>query len=140
MVNVQVKLLDPMCLPRKAYASDTGFDLYAREAVNLPKGAAVKVPLGVCCKFPIGWAAEIRPRSGLSSKGIVCAFGTVDNGYTGEICAVIYNLSGEDYSFDAYAKVAQLCLAQVPVATMVVVDDIDPSAERGDKGFGSTGV
>jgi deoxyuridine 5'-triphosphate nucleotidohydrolase len=85
----------------------------------------------------VDWLPElqIRPRSGLSARGINCAFGTVDADFRGEIKVCLTNLSQKTYVVNRGERVAQLVAAVV-----MNVRCINRSAATRDGGFGSTGV
>ena len=85
--------------------------------------------------------AQIRPRSGLASRGITVANspGTVDSDYRGEIKVLIHNLSTDVFDINAGDRIAQMVIAPVIHAEWDVVDSLDDT-ERGAGGFGSTGT
>lgn len=70
--------------------------------------------------------------------GIVCE-GVVDAHYTGEIKCKFYNNSDEDYSFQVGDKMVQIVLLPILRPKLIIVDKLEET-ERGDNGFGSTGV
>ena len=49
------------------------------------------------------------------------------------------NCGSEDYIIENGARMAQMIIAKYEKAEIEIVNDLD-STERGDKGFGSTGV
>lgn len=77
---------------------------------------------------------QIRPRSGLSLRGINSAFGTVDADYRGEIKVCLTNLSQKTYVVNRGDRVAQLVAAVV-----MNVKCIGRNMDVRDGGFGSTG-
>lgn len=135
--TLRVRLLRPEAkLPVRAYPTDSGADAFAVDShllFQLPH----KVPLGIACEIPEGYELQVRPRSGLSSRGIHVALGTVDQSYTGEICAIMWSTLGKSQVIEAGSKVCQLVLAPVALPVIVQVDDIGET-ERGENGFGST--
>ncbi|SFR15310.1 dUTP diphosphatase [Desulfoscipio geothermicus] len=139
-MQVQVKLLNPNCRPYRKYIHDAGFDLRANipAPIKLPPDGRVKIGAGVCMAIPPGYYGDIRGRSSLNVAGILCPGGTVDAGYTGEICVVLVNLSGEPYTVQPYERIAQLTITPIPEVELVEVDELAGS-ERGNQGFGSTG-
>lgn len=138
-LNVKVKRLDPRAkLPTKVRDSDSGFDMYALEAYIIPARSYLKTSCGVAFELPEGYEMQLRSRSGLSGKGIMVAHGTIDNEYRGEVSAIMYNYTDEDYEVLAGDRTCQVVIKRVPEAMMVEVEELSPTG-RGDRGFGSTG-
>lgn len=125
-------------IPKYAHASDSGMDIASCEGVIIPPNSHAKINTGIRAEIPEGYELQVRPRSGLSSLGIVAMFGTVDCGYRGEIGVQLYNLTQEPYTVNIGDRIAQLVLAPVTRAEIekgMVFDGTD----RGANGFGSTG-
>lgn len=101
--------------------------------------APQKVPTGIAIQFPPGFDAQIRPRSGLSSKGVGVAFGTVDADYRGEVLVTMWTFgdlgSYELHDGDRIAQLVFVALAPVEVAEVTQLDE----TPRGEGGHGSTG-
>lgn len=127
-------------MPSYALPGDSGFDLKASESVKCVNGQMTLVPLGVRMEIPEGYEIQIRPKSGLTSKGIIAMFGTVDSGYRGELKAMVINLSNSNFHFfEKGDKVCQGVLVPVSRAEFVEVEDLSTETQRGEGGFGSTG-
>lgn len=130
---------------KKQTDGSTGFDITTPETVTIAPGELVAVPTGIALDLtglPSGVELQIRPRSGLSSKGIIMlnAPGTIDRDYTGEIKVLMTNLTKEVYTIEAGSRVAQAVFAMyVPYLTAFPVEELSKT-ERGAGGFGSTGV
>lgn len=126
-------------LPFRAHENDAGADVHvcikSPAMVVLPHQTA-KIPLGLGLVLPDGYAAYVFPRSGLASKGIVCELPPIDSGYRGEIHAIVTNCSDKTFVINNGDRIGQLVITPVVIADFVT-DDIK---ERGDNGFGSTGV
>lgn len=143
---VKIQVMAPGCMPRKAHPGDSCFDVMAAQFAHVAPGETVKIPLGFKMEIPEGWEAQLRPRSGLASKGILCSLGTIDEGYRGELAAIIINTrEAVDYEdrgflFVAGDRVAQMTFAPVPKAVFELVDEVSSNTDRGSGGFGSTGV
>ena len=131
----------PLDLPRYETEGSAGMDLRADEAFSLAPGERRLVPTGLAMEIPPGHEGQVRPRSGLAVRhgiGIVNAPGTIDSDYRGEVKVVLVNLGQEPAAFARGDRIAQLVIAPVTRATIVVVDDLS-ATERGAGGFGSTG-
>lgn len=129
-------------IPAYAYPSDSGMDISSCERVTIRARSSAKIHTGIAAQLMPWCELQLRPRSGLSKLGIAAAFGTIDNGYRGEICAVLYNHTDADYTVDVGDRIAQLVIAQVAQARIheIPADKLAATkSERGDNGFGSTG-
>ena len=91
-------------------------------------------------KVPEGTYGRIAPRSGLAVKhGIQVGAGVIDSDYTGELKVVLFNHNNKKYNIKPGFRIAQLILEQCVTPEVVEVDDLD-TTDRGNNGFGSTGV
>lgn len=128
--------------PGKSHSDDAGFDLRSREGVALEPAHRMMVPTGLFLELPQGWEAQVRPRSGLAAKKgitILNSPGTIDAGYRGEVCVILYNTGDEVFTIARGDRIAQLVIQKLPDVSLVAVDRLNDS-HRGDGGFGSTGV
>jgi dUTP pyrophosphatase len=146
-MNVTVKLRrvgqrgPPLELPRYETAGSAGLDLRADEPVALAPGERRLVPTGLAVEIPLGFEGQVRPRSGLALRlgvGMVNAPGTIDSDYRGEVGVILVNHGREPVAFARGERIAQLVVAPVVRAELVMVDELTDS-DRGDGGFGSTG-
>lgn len=142
--------------PRYAHAGDAGLDLRAKESVRLRVGETVMVGTGVRMEIPTGHYGQLVMRSGFATRtGIVLAHGTgiIDSGYRGEIMLPLHRLELTDpdgtSQYDAPCgiliddgeRIAQIIIHKLPEIDVQYVraEELAPS-ERGEGGFGSTGV
>lgn len=131
-------------LPQYATDQSAGVDLCANvdsPVVISPLGRAL-IPTGLYIALPNGWEAQVRPRSGLAlKKGITVlnAPGTIDADYRGEVGVILVNLSNEDFVINDGDRIAQMVFSQYGKTEFVEVQTLDQT-ERGDGGFGHTGV
>jgi dUTP pyrophosphatase len=144
--NVQVQLINNLAvLPKYAYPTDSGFDLYSTEEINLPPFGRALVPTGLKISFDEGLELQIRPKSGLAiNQGITVLNtpGTVDAGYTGEIKVIVFNTNNHEFTITKGMKVAQGVFAPVINGRYINLQSVDEIEvkDRGDNGFGSTGI
>ena len=120
-----------------------GFDLPAAvvRAVRLRRGKIQLIPCGFSMAVPHGYAAKVRPRSGLASRyGItmINAPGTIDSDYRGEVQVPLINLGPKDFIIERGMRIAQMLILPVPAVVIEEVDSLDDTA-RGAGGFGHTG-
>ncbi|MCI4351103.1 MAG: dUTP diphosphatase [Thermoplasmata archaeon] len=126
-------------LPSRATPRSAGFDLRAARKVRLGRGKVVLVPTGVRMRAPPGYFVEVRPRSGLASRGVLMANapGTIDRDYAGEVKVPLLFLGRGTYVIEAGDRIAQLRLAEDPASKFRTGRVREVAGRRG--GFGSTG-
>ena len=142
----------------KGHDTDSGYDVRSTGEYRINNLETVKIPTGISVELPNDYEVQVRPRSGLSSKGILVYFGTVDSGYRGEIMVNVTNINNREYTelmdpvrgigMRAYGepitiekgeKIAQLVFVKKTELPLKKVDMINTSTSRGSNGFGSTG-
>lgn len=143
-IAMPVKLLDsPGLKPSYAKPGDAGLDLRSRIDIQIEPGHRVLVPTGVAVAIPQGYAGFVQPRSGLALKKgltIVNTPGLIDSGYRGELGVIALNTDlKETIDIKKGDRIAQLVILAVPKVELVVVDELN-NTDRGDTGFGSSGV
>ena len=112
-------------------------------AIILEPGMRTLVPTGFICAIPDGFEGQIRPRSGLAFKhGITCLNtpGTIDCDYRGELKVLLINHGDADFEISHGMRIAQLIIAPVTQLQPVESQELPEPTQRGDGGFGSTGV
>ena len=145
VIKVPIKRLDAdLPLPKYAQPGDAGCDLLAAEqAVLEPGGGRGLISTGIAIALPEGYAAFIQPRSGLALKhGVTCLNtpGLIDSGYRGELKVLLVNTDPMvPFEVNRGERIAQLVIQKVEQAEFVATEDLSQT-ERGDGGFGSTGV
>lgn len=137
-LDVNIKLLDDGKIPVYKTDGSAGADCFARIDVAIASKETAIVPLGFAVEIPKGYEMQIRPRSGLATKGKRGLFGTIDSDYRGEVCAIIYNSSDNEFVVKKGDRIAQCLIAPVIIASFNAVDKLSET-ERGNGGFGSTG-
>lgn len=132
-------------LPSYAYPTDSGFDLCSVEEITIePLGRAL-VPTGLRANIPQGFEIQIRPKSGLAIKEGITVLntpGTVDQGYNGELKVIVFNTNNNPFTIKNKMKIAQAVLCPVASGRYVTIIEVDnvEETERGENGFGSTGL
>lgn len=144
--TIKIKKLHPdAIIPKYNYPSDSGFDLHSVEDVIIPALGRALVPTGLSFQFDEGLEIQMRPKSGLAiNQGltILNTPGTIDQGYSGEIKAIVFNTNSVPYTITKGMKVAQAVLCPVFNGKYVSLEEVDTFEEtdRQDNGFGSTGI
>ena len=131
----------PLELPRYETEGSAGLDLRADEPVSLAPGERALVATGLALELPPGFEGQVRPRSGLAVRhgvGMVNAPGTIDSDYRGEVKVILVNHGQAAVRFERGERIAQLVVAAVVRATLVVAEALGETG-RGAGGFGSTG-
>lgn len=144
--TVKIKKLHPdAIIPKYNYPSDSGFDLHSVEDVILPALGRASVPTGLSFQFEENLEIQVRSKSGLAlNQGLMVlnSPGTVDQGYSGEIKAIIFNTNNIPVEIKKGMKVAQAVLCPVFNGKNVKLEEVEEfeTTDRGNKGFGSTGI
>ncbi|PHF94214.1 dUTP diphosphatase [Bacillus wiedmannii] len=157
-LRVKIKRVKDVELPKYAKPGDSGFDLVAAEDTIIGPGRTKVIHTGLGFEIPPGYELQVRPRSGISRKTFLrVVLGTVDSGFRGEVGVIVSNTSypgntiplgiNDDnkiymnvkYKIKKGDRIAQGVIAPVVTAHFEEVDELSDS-ERGNRGFGSTGV
>lgn len=146
MERIKVKIINRSGYQLPAYEtfSSAGMDVRAAlsEPVTLAPLQRVLIPTGLRVQLPHGYEMQMRPRSGLALRNGITLLntpGTVDADYRGEIGVILINLSNEPFTINPGERICQMVVTNYTRVEWVSVDEIDET-ERGDGGFGHTGV
>tara|TARA_B100000686_G_scaffold138083_1_gene145453 strand:- start:728 stop:1159 length:432 start_codon:yes stop_codon:yes gene_type:complete len=131
-------------LPKYETEYSAGMDIkaYLENEIIINPSERALIPTGLYISLPKGYEAQIRPRSGLAiKKGITVlnSPGTIDADYRGEIGIILINLSNEAFTIKDGDRIAQVVITKYSTVLWEEVKKLDIS-NRGDKGFGSTGI
>ena len=146
LLPLRFKVLHPNAvLPKYNYDSDSGFDLHSVDEIEIPAFGRALVPTGLSFDIQDGYEIQVRTKSGLAiNQGLMVlnSPGTVDNGYTGEVKAIIFNTSPTSITIPKGMKVGQAVLCPVVNGGWVDLQQTNNinEKERGSNGFGSTGI
>ncbi len=141
-VTLEVVLLRPGArLPARQSVGASGFDLHAcLDGGTFEVGTRpVRVPTGIAIAAPEGSDVQLRPRSGLSARGVMGTLGTIDADYRGELFVTMYCLPEPGrYVIEDGERIAQLVVAWLAPVRWACVEQLDATV-RGVAGHGSTG-
>ncbi|HBJ1650921.1 TPA: deoxyuridine 5'-triphosphate nucleotidohydrolase [Clostridium botulinum] len=157
-------------IPRKSKKGDSGFDLFTLDDCIIDKHETIVIPTGISVQLEQNQEASVRPRSGITLKGLegatytsidfikgednecYCAkiehncspyirviLGTLDSNYRGDVGIIVYNQEDYKVKIPAKTKLAQMVVSLISTDEVIIVDELDKS-ERGNNGFGSSGV
>lgn len=134
------KLDDKAIMPQQSNDTDAGYDLFSIESKTIQPGQRAMIHTGIAMAIPNNYVGLIWPRSGLALKnGIDVLAGVVDSGYRGEACVVLQNHGTLPYEIHAGFRIAQILFQKVEYFRFQEVEELN-EADRGDSGFGSSGV
>lgn len=135
---MKVKLDKGAFLPKRAHFTDAGYDLKAVKGRFIRPGSTGHLDTGVHVELPKKTVGYIKSRSSMYSKGLITD-GTIDEGYTGSIKVVLHNIGRKTQIVRRGDKIAQLVIHPIETPNIEIVSKLE-NTERGDGGFGSTGV
>lgn len=154
MMKINAKILNNLVTPEMLQPSTLGSAGIDLIAVNLPDidgsesrcyvylNQCIKIGTGIAIHIADpGYAAMILPRSGLGHKGLILGntIGLIDSDYQGEIILSVWNRSPDPIRINQMDRIAQLIIVPVIQPVFNFVESFEET-ERGDGGFGSTGV
>ncbi|MDA7779498.1 dUTP diphosphatase [Flavobacteriaceae bacterium] len=131
-------------LPKYETELSAGMDVRAflDSSITLEPLDRILVKTGLFAELEKGFEIQVRPRSGLAlKKGITVlnSPGTIDADYRGEIGVILINLSKEKFVISSGDRIAQLVVCKHEQPKIVLSNSLSET-QRGDKGFGSTGI
>jgi len=139
-----VKTTPSSKIPTYATDGSGAFDFYSNVSMTVPPRGVAKIPLGVKVAIPPEYMMLIIPRSSIGSKTplrLSNSVGLIDSDYRGEIMAMYENKPDAigSRTIAEGDRIAQGFLIPKIKVTFSEVDKL-PETERGEGGFGSTGV
>lgn len=149
-IRLKVSFINKSDNPDPTYEKegDSGFDIRAniKEPFFIEPGCRALIRTGLFFEIPLGYELQVRSRSGLALKNGIMVLnspGTVDSGYRGEVCVILYN-SDKSNPFCVHHgdRIAQGVIAAVQTMskTKFIKTEKLSSTDRGTGGFGSTGI
>ena len=127
----------------------SGMDLCAnflvtdkKKEVLIPSNGRMIISTGLAIEIPKNCEGQIRSRSGLSiDHGIIVlnSPGTIDQDFRGHLKIILANFGTDDFLIRQGDRIAQLVIINVVRPQIRLVEKLNAS-ERGNKGFGSTGI
>ena len=143
-IEIFVKAENGIAIPEYKTAGAAGADVCARleNAIVIKPLSRAVIPTGLFFAIPQGFEIQVRPRSGLAAKNGVTVLntpGTIDSDYRGELKVILVNLGEADFTVNDGDRIAQIVAAPVTRAIFSRTENLDET-ERGEGGFGSTGV
>ncbi|MFH1503478.1 MAG: dUTP diphosphatase [Candidatus Diapherotrites archaeon] len=135
-----MKLLKNAETPEYILGSDVGFDVKAIENVSIFPFDQKNVRTGIAIEIPKGYVGIVRDRAGIVQKmNVHTVAGTFDSGFRGEVSIMLVNMNEKTIEIEKGMRIAQIILIPIVKAKIVEVKKLSET-ERGEKGFGSTGM
>lgn len=138
-----IKLRDDARLPVQGSAEAAGYDLSCLDGFVLHPGESEVVGTGLRISLPQGYEAQVRPRSGLAAKHAITVVntpGTIDSDFRGELKVILINHGKLPVAFKSGDRIAQLVFCPVTHLPVEEVSEFSRNTDRGQNGFGSTGL
>ena len=130
--------------PSYSSTGASGADIRAKlsEPLPIPGMSRRLVPTGIFLEIPIGYEVQIRPRSGLAFReGVHAILGTIDSDYRGEVKVLLMNSSASEFAVEPGMRIAQMvCCDVIQMVWNTRTKEELSQTERGEGGFGSTGI
>lgn len=126
-------------LPVRATPGSACYDVSSTKRLLISPNEMVKIPTGLVFELPKGFGLDIRPRSGLASKGLIIlnSPGTLDSDYRGELLVSCKNISDRNMLVEKGGRIAQIRLFRTIDIQFEEKEELN-GTRRGEGGFGST--
>lgn len=143
MSEIAVKVVNRSgTIPSYKTAGAAGADLSSAQELILMPGQYRAVDTGLSFEIPEDYECQIRARSGLAANHgvtVLNGVGTVDSDFRGNVKVILINHGQLPFAIRKGDRIAQAVFAPVTRATFVEAENLSET-ERGEGGFGSTGV
>lgn len=128
-------------IPSKGSDDSAGYDfVYTGEEIVIEPQTTKLISLNVKLALPKGTVLFLKTRSSFAKIGILITGGVIDSDYRGNISACLLNASKEPFLVKNNMKICQGVLLNYNDMNFVPVNEFSKETERGEKGFGSTGL
>jgi dUTP pyrophosphatase len=145
------KLNQDAIIPSKGSKKAAGHDLHSTEDTVVKAKDKALIGTGLIVAVPTGSYGRVAPRSGLAWKNFIdVGAGVIDEDYRGEciyfsfnhiflVKVILFNFGEKDFEVKKGDRIAQLIIEKIVETEVVEVRSMEET-ERGEGGFGSTGV
>ncbi|MEC9026158.1 MAG: dUTP diphosphatase [Candidatus Neomarinimicrobiota bacterium] len=123
------------------HQGDAGLDLFIIDSLTIPPGETAIIKSNIACENTDEMPYLLMPRSSISKTPLrQCnSVGLIDAGYRGEIMAAVDNIKDIPYTVEPGQRLFQLVSMDGAPITFEIVSELSQT-DRGDGGFGSTGI
>ena len=128
-------------LPERKSALAAGYDLCSdSDDLTIPPGQRRAIETNISVEIPQNCYGRVAPRSGLAVKhGINVLAGVIDADFRGCIGVILVNHAPEHFYVKRGDRIAQLIIERILTPDVEVIHE-HTTTERGEGGFGSTGI
>ena len=144
-MKVKIKKLSPdAVIPTYAKSGDAGMDMVATKIISDTLDS-ITYGTDIAVEIPEGFVGLVFPRSSIRKTNLHLSnsVGVIDSGYRGEIQATFKKIQGvSNESLENYKigdRICQIMIIPHPVVEFEEVEELS-NTERGEGGFGSTGI
>lgn len=124
-----------------AKEGDAGYDITSAMDGIVYAGGSQAFKTGLKMAIPRGYVGMVVSRSGLSFRhSIEVGAGVIDSGYRGEIMINLHNLGALSFPVKKGDRIAQVLILKHEDPDFEMVEELPADTERGESGFGHTGV
>lgn len=140
---MRVMLDEGAFMPERQHPLDAGLDLRIPDNgkyknCRIYPQSSVFIDTGVHVELPQGHVGLVMTRSGMNKQDLHCE-GVIDENYRGSIGVTLYNGSTDVYEIEPGHRIAQLVIVKCWNGRCELAGFLSDS-DRGENGFGSTGV
>lgn len=139
------KLHKDAVVPKRAHATDAGFDLYCTETSIDWAKQELLCHTGIAFEIPEGHAGLIVPRSSIANKPLVLhnSVGVIDSHYRGEVTAKFIITDAREFllndgGYHSGDRICQMIILPYPEIEFEEAEELTET-DRGTCGYGSTG-
>lgn len=146
------RLDESAVIPTLGTAGAAGWDVTAKEDVEIPAHSQTIISTGIAAEIPHGYVGLVRGRSGFSKRSqcllsddyiierrAVRTAGVIDSDYRGEIGVMLSNPTNAPVYIEKGQAFAQMVVVPCLVEAETVTIEELQATERNDNGYGSTG-
>ena len=128
-------------MPTRGTDVSAGLDVYSPFNIDIYSDRDILLPLGWKCDFSSGYVMIFKDKSGRATKDkIITHSGVIDSDYRGEVMIHLHNFGNETRTIIRGEKIAQFVILPIWLGKPIQVEMVDNNTERGEGGFGSTGI
>ena len=149
-MNVRILKIRDVKTPSRGTSGSAGLDFFVPndwKQQSIAPGTGLNIPSGIRAIIPQGHALIAFNKSGIAVKNkLQVGACVVDEDYTGEIHLNVINIGNGVQEINPGMKLTQFLLVPVVYASITELSPEDEElfyerqSERGDGGFGSTGL
>ena len=126
-------------IPLSKSIENAGYDISASESYVIPAHSRKVIHTGIQLAIPQNMYGQLHSRSGLASKGVDTCGGVIDSGYRGQIKVILHNSTSSPFEVKIGDRISQIVFHAIYHPNIQLVNELDIT-ERGNRGFGSSGV